>query len=322
MLLIAVVSAAVFAFFCGVVLVPLARDLARPPSARPDGPESFGIGHAWLAIRTADADRVMHVLALEQVASANWNTGLAIVEDAAHTADWVFVSPPVEGWTFVVGMALPHPASAAYEDRCRALLLGLGKTFRHAQYFAACDMTGLVAWARLEDGKLRRAFAWSDEGVLWNAGPLDPVEAQLGLRGGIDRAGKATRPSTARMLTADHAMSGPAPKPDAVDERDGDRAAASVGMTDGGINDGMRYAAGDSLPSETTVRREEVALEADTGGYPEPQHARVIAEAWSLDPERLSRRPGDPALGYVGVVPAKWRVRRRARPAVGVRRTA
>ena len=72
----------------------------------PDGPEPFGTGHAWLAIKTVDVDQVIGILGLDDVGPCNWRTGLSVVEDPEYSGTYVFVTPPVEGWTFVVGMAL------------------------------------------------------------------------------------------------------------------------------------------------------------------------------------------------------------------------
>lgn len=182
MILIATVCGVGILLVLSVALWPRARLLLLEPSLRPDGPEPFGDGTAWLAIKTVDVDQVIGILGLGEVGTCNWQTGLAIVEDDDYSANYVFVTPPVEGWTFVVGLALPHPAGRAYTDQCLALQLALGKSFHEVQYFYACPVLDIVAWSRFSDAKLRRSFAWGDEGVIWNKGVITSRERDMRLK--------------------------------------------------------------------------------------------------------------------------------------------
>ena len=50
------------------------------------------------------------------------------------------------------------------------------------QYFFTYPLIDFFAWARVKDGKLARAFAVNDEGVVWNNGRITPEERALGLR--------------------------------------------------------------------------------------------------------------------------------------------
>lgn len=158
----------------------------------PDAPKPFGYGMAWLAIRTRDSARVLEALALREGEPANWNTGLGTVYSTEIGPDRLFVSPPVNGWTFVVGLALPQPLGHAFADKATPLLVDLGGTFIEVQYFAACPAIDYFAWARVIDGKLVRAFAVSDEGLLWNKGKATKEEKALGLKL-VETRGKGRR---------------------------------------------------------------------------------------------------------------------------------
>jgi hypothetical protein len=94
----------------------------------------------------------------------------------------VFVSPPVNGWTFVVGLALPHPVGRGFVDKATPLLERLGREFVEVQYFFSYPLIDFHAWARLIDGRVVRAFAIGDEGMLWNTGRPTKEEKALGLR--------------------------------------------------------------------------------------------------------------------------------------------
>jgi len=176
----------------------------------PDAPAAFGYQMAWLAVRTRDTRLVLEALELEAYEPCNWNSGIGTVYDARLGESRVYVSPPVNGWTFVVGLPLPHPVGRGYADKLTPLLVSLGGRFVEVQYFFAYPPLDMYAWARMLDGRLVRAFAASDEGVLWSKGKTTKEERTLGLklfelRGVKGRAGDA---GGALMLhpTEDHVM--------------------------------------------------------------------------------------------------------------------
>lgn len=148
----------------------------------PDRPPPFGPNMAWLAIRTRDTSRLVAALGLDQVYGANWSTGLGTVYNAELGETRLFVSPPVNGWTFVVGQSLPQPLGKSFLDKTTPLLLDLGRDFIEVQYFLSSPLIDHFAWARVIDGKLVRAFAIGDEGILWNKGKPGKEEKAMGLK--------------------------------------------------------------------------------------------------------------------------------------------
>jgi hypothetical protein len=163
---------------------------------RPDTPRSFGYKMAWLAIRTRDPERVVEALRLTDVQRANWRTGLGTVYSERYGESFIFVSPPVNGWTFVVGLPLPHPLGRSFADKSTPLIRELGAEFIEVHYYFSYPPIDYYAWARVVDGKLIRAFAIGDEGVLWNEGKPSKEEKALGLklfelRGVRERSGDA-----------------------------------------------------------------------------------------------------------------------------------
>jgi hypothetical protein len=151
-------------------------------SADPDAPAAFGYDMAWLAVRTRDTESVVSALGLQDPQRCNWNSGIGSVYDGDLGENHVFVSPPVNGWTFVVGLPLPHPSSSAFVDKCTPLLVALGGRFVEVQYFFSYLPIDMFAWARMVDGRLLRAFAAGDEGVIWNKGKTTREEKALGLK--------------------------------------------------------------------------------------------------------------------------------------------
>lgn len=148
----------------------------------PDRPAGFGYRMTWLAIRTRDTSAVLDALQLTSPQDANWSTGLGSVYDRDLGEAHVFVSPPVNGWTFVVGLPLPAPVSRRFVDKCTPLLVELGHTFVEAQYFSSMPSLDYFAWARMIEGRVVRAFAIGDEGVIWNKGRPSKEEKAMGLK--------------------------------------------------------------------------------------------------------------------------------------------
>jgi hypothetical protein len=149
----------------------------------PDPPHAFGYQMSWLAIRTRDTGAVLDALGVRASAEpANWRSGLGVVYDPLEGGSRLFIAPPVNGWTLVASQALPNPASRRFIDKTLPLLAGLGDRFVEVQYFASYPDLDFYAWARVIDGRLVRAFAINDEGVVWNRGRPTKEEASLGLK--------------------------------------------------------------------------------------------------------------------------------------------
>lgn len=147
----------------------------------PDRPQAFGSEMSWLAVKTEDAGRLAAVLGLGDLSVANWNSGLGAIYDLDLSDTFVFLSPPVEGWTFVAGVALPLPQGGAFVDKAAPLLGLLAREFRSVQYFATFPIIDFYAWARFEDGQAIRAVAVGEAGPVWKAGAPTSVERKLGL---------------------------------------------------------------------------------------------------------------------------------------------
>jgi len=151
-------------------------------ATEPDRPKAFGYRMAWLAIRTRDTDRVIERLGLTETFASNWNNGIGTIYAEDADDRMVFVSPPVNGWTFVAGLALPQPLGKSFADKTTPLLLELGRQFIEVQYYLAYPDLDAFAWARVVDGKLVRAYAINDVGVVWNKGKPSKDEKMLGIK--------------------------------------------------------------------------------------------------------------------------------------------
>jgi hypothetical protein len=183
-----------------IILAHIRRDgpaiVERPVGVRPDTPVAFGYGSAWLAIKSRDTRQIVEALGLSEAQPCNWQGGITGIYDARFADSHVFVSPPVEGWTFVVGSALPHPASGRFVEKAVPLVEDLGTRFTEVQYFCTYPELGLFGWARAAEGRLQRAFAWGDDGIVWDRGKLSNQERMLGIKA-LDPGSANGRGSTA-----------------------------------------------------------------------------------------------------------------------------
>jgi hypothetical protein len=98
----------------------------------------------------------------------------------------------------------------SFIDKATPLLVDLGGRFVEVQYFVAFPPVDFFAWARMLDGRIVRAFAIGDEGILWSKGKTTKEERALGLklfelRGVRDRRGDAGGPLILHP-TEDHVM--------------------------------------------------------------------------------------------------------------------
>ena len=144
----------------------------------PDRPVAFGYKIAWLAVHTHRAEEVIDALPISDLRRANWRTGI----DAAYGGA-TFVSPPVNGWVFVISSSLPE--LGCDEESLRkwsTLTQSLAERFDDVQYFATHRIVDYHAWARLIQGKERRAFAYLGERgeTLVDRGTQTAAEEELG----------------------------------------------------------------------------------------------------------------------------------------------
>ena len=151
-------------------------------SVEPDTPCSFGYKMSWIAIKTGDVRKVLDVLGLYQIEQTNWRSGIGTVYHKELGENRIFVSPPVRGWIFVVGLAIPHPIGERFMDKWTPLMESLAEEFSDVQYFFSYPSIDFYGWARVLKGRISRAFAIGDEGIIMKRGRTTREEKGLGLK--------------------------------------------------------------------------------------------------------------------------------------------
>lgn len=128
--------------------------------------------NCWVAVRSVSPEAVKMALALDHAAPCSWEEGLA----GGHE---FFISPRVHGWVIITGLGLPDPSDDV--DATFLFLTGLSKKLGHVQYFYANRLMHHHAWARLDDGYVTRAYAWTGE-TAWNQGVETLPEIEVGMK--------------------------------------------------------------------------------------------------------------------------------------------
>jgi hypothetical protein len=127
----------------------------------------------WLAIRSTQLQAVQSALRLHKPRPCSWEEGLTVSHDVK-----LFISPPIAGWTLVMGTSLPDPADDV--DRCFHFLLDLSRKLGHVQFFSLNRVLNHHAWVQAEQGQILRAYAWAGR-TLWNQGRPTRAELELGM---------------------------------------------------------------------------------------------------------------------------------------------
>jgi hypothetical protein len=157
------------------------RDIFKRKLVAPDAPVAFGYKCTWLAIRSAETAAVVSALRLQAARRSGWAEGLETAKD--YQRRMVFLTPPVKGWTLVVGAGLPSPTDVEGQpDLCTPFLVGLGQHFPDVQFFGNHRVVGFNAWARVVRGMLVRQYGHSGSAgvTFWNYGENTPEEDVLG----------------------------------------------------------------------------------------------------------------------------------------------
>lgn len=123
----------------------------------------------WLAIRSRDTQAVQLALGLHNARPCSWSEGI-------FAARSLFITPPVNGWTLVFGAGLPIPDDDV--DACYRFLRTLSRKLGHVQFFQADQVLQHHAWARVESGRVVRAYAWAGT-TLWHQGVKTSAEIAL-----------------------------------------------------------------------------------------------------------------------------------------------
>ena len=137
-------------------------------------PVPFQMPSRWLAIRSSNTGLVRELLGVPEDVTVSWSEALSRAGESA-----LFVSAPVDGWSLVVGGGLVDPVQDV--DALYRMLNRLSRELGEVHCYAADRVLQFHTWARLDDGRVTRAYSWAGE-TLWNEGRPTLEERLLGFR--------------------------------------------------------------------------------------------------------------------------------------------
>ena len=127
----------------------------------------------WLAVHCANPRAVQDALRLNNARPCSCQEGMQSQDD-----NHLFITPPVRGWTLVVGPGLPVPERDV--DEIYHLLVRLSLSLGEVCYFHSRTALDHHAWGNAVLGRIQRGYAWTD-GCLWNQGKVTKAENDLKL---------------------------------------------------------------------------------------------------------------------------------------------
>jgi len=137
-------------------------------------PAPFHMPTRWVAVRSSNTAVIRECLRLGNAPTVAWSEALGRSRERE-----LFVSAPVDGWTLVIGGALPDPAQDI--DAAYRFLTRLSQTMGEVHFYHTDRVLNFHAWARLDGDRVTRAYSWAGE-TLWNEGRMTLEERLLGLR--------------------------------------------------------------------------------------------------------------------------------------------
>jgi hypothetical protein len=145
-----------------------------------DLPVQFGYKMAWLAIRSTDPTSIIGTLRFSKPRQVSWKEGIERVYQKDYFADKrVFITPPVYGWTLVVGRWTGGWGEGI--PGIENLVIDLSTRFGEAQAFSTHRVSEYHHWILARNGKLLRSLSYcgSTGEVLADTGELTPIESSL-----------------------------------------------------------------------------------------------------------------------------------------------
>ena len=139
----------------------------------PEEPVWVQLPNRWMVVHQVKAAAVRNALGLHGVHWCTLSDGLQMASQNRY-----FISLPIREWVFVFGSEIPDPS--VDPDFLFRFLSDMSRELGTVQFFSCDPVLGHHAWAWLESGQVKRAFAWNGT-TLWNQGRMTPEERQLKL---------------------------------------------------------------------------------------------------------------------------------------------
>jgi hypothetical protein len=137
----------------------------------------FGYKISWLVVQGFTTEEVSKVLAQSDARYAktdflpcNWASGIGRIRSTFLNRE-VFISPPVQGWVFVVNWQPNDDTEPDLKEVLEAL-----STRGRAGFFASHRVASYASWALAENGNLFRHLSEADGETFRDLGPISDFE--------------------------------------------------------------------------------------------------------------------------------------------------
>lgn len=138
-------------------------------------PINFGHKSIWAAVKTEDTEQLLSILNLKKMEKTDWVEGTIKAYNG-----YVFVLPPIRGWTLISGWGLPAPDHEQGVERTKKFLNHLSQNFEEAQLFCAIRTVDGAIWMRSINGKTERFYSIGDSNAFIEGIPTE-IEKQWDL---------------------------------------------------------------------------------------------------------------------------------------------
>jgi hypothetical protein len=146
-------------------------------SASENYPVSFGYKMGWFAIRSTDIREVVKTLKLTDLRDVSLAEGIDVIY-REPSDECVFVTPPIKGWTLVVGFWAMGNGDTNGVRAIEKYITKLSSVFEEVQAFATHRIVEYHHWMLARKGGLIRSFAYLGERgeILSNVGDITSAE--------------------------------------------------------------------------------------------------------------------------------------------------
>jgi hypothetical protein len=169
-----------------IIAIEIQYRRSIPLSTIPDTPRPFGYKMHLYALKTDQTQEVAEAFTLKDPQSINWEFGFEMAYPIGHRGkrynanrQLIFVCPPVNGWTLVVGYGVPYLDMDSTSES-HSFYLTLSERFGEAQFFDSLRLVDKYTWVKAVEGTLVRGYSMTADGQIMSFGELSPAEAALG----------------------------------------------------------------------------------------------------------------------------------------------
>lgn len=152
----------------------------------PDRPIGFGFKCSWLAIKTENTTEILEAFASMRISNkktVNWKSAFQEISD--YNKNLLFITPPVNKWSFVFGNSIdswlqcPSNHMEIGTQRFFNFVKIFGKKIPTFFLFSSLRTINYTAWAMIDNGIIKRVFVCSEDELIYEQGTETQEEVEV-----------------------------------------------------------------------------------------------------------------------------------------------